>query len=424
VARVGAFEQDQPGGLVWIPEGTSFGFDDLVFYRGKGEVSFDEVAGRIDLILTGPHATAAIPRELEPFLEPGLTQRLQHDFSDMTTSDLCKRWVEVDERAVYVEFPHHRILFDPNRDWPADPEAGLREFFARRDAQSRGESVSFNGVDSIRPVSFSGVPFLRRPESDAQWSSLMGVITDLGERGAKRYAQVRDEVIEQVFEAKCARLHGLDLDRATVAEFNGARMLHVQCVHDTMNATVGPDGAVSHDKPESDWLPQIVSLGNRGDERGEPRPPSAGGRLPLVDVPIIDAAQFRSLQQALAFAFEVPHEELGDALALNSPYLGAFECQQIGRLLRTLEPQGIVRHTSQEKVLSIRTGAYQAEFLRETLMGPANVDRVREPGTDWPETDREHHVDLTRRLKTAYDILRRWDYDVPPTKAYAPPRFR
>ena len=57
-------------------------------------------------------------------------------------------------------------------------------------------------------------------------------------------------------------------------------------------------------------------------------------------------------------------------------------------------------------------------------MGPANVDHVRGPGTDWPETDHEHHVDLTRRLRTAYDILRRWDYDVPPMKAYAPPRFR
>ena len=424
MARVGALEQDQPGGLVWIPEGKAFGFDDLVFYRGKGEVPFDEVAGRIDLILTGPHATAAIPRELEPWLETGLTQRLQHDFSDMTTSDLCKRWVEVDERAVYVEFPHHRILFDPNRDWPSDAEAGLREFFARRDAQARGESVSFNGVDSIRPVSFSGVPFLRRPESDAEWSALMGLIAELGDRGAKPYAQVRDDVVEQVFGAKCAHLHGLDVDRATVADFNSARMLHVQCVHDTMNATVGPDGAVDHDKPEGDWLPRIVSLGNRGDERGEPRPPAAGGLLPAVDVPIIDAVQFRSLQQALAFAFEVPHAEIDDALALNSPYLGAFECQRIGRLLRNLEPQGIVRHGSQEKVLTIRTGAYQAEFLRETLMGPANVDHVRRPGTDWPETDHEHHVDLTRRLKTAYDILRRWDYDVPPTKAYAPPRFR
>ncbi|HET7800155.1 MAG TPA: rhodanese-like domain-containing protein, partial [Humibacillus xanthopallidus] len=58
VVGVGAFEQDPPGGLVWIPEGTAFGFDDLVFYRGKGEVPFEEVAPRVDLILTGPHATA------------------------------------------------------------------------------------------------------------------------------------------------------------------------------------------------------------------------------------------------------------------------------------------------------------------------------------------------------------------------------
>lgn len=420
----GGFEQDRPGGLVWVPEGKSFGFEDLVFYRGKGQVPFEEVAGRIDLILTGPHATAALPRELEPFLEPGLTQRQQHDFSDMTTSDLCKRWVEVDEHALYVEFPHHRMLFDPNRDWPADPEGGLREFFVRHEAQGRGESVSFNGVDSIRPVSFSGVPFLRRPSDDTGWKRLMAVITDLGDRGARSYARVRDEVINRVFEAKCAHLHNLDLDDVTVSGFNSARMLHVQCVHDTMNATVGPDGAVDRDKPRADWLPRIVSLGNRGDERGEPRPPASGGPMPLVDVPIIDGGQFRSLQQALAFAFEVPHEEVDAALALNTPYLGAFECQAAGRLLRSLEPRGIVRHGSNEKVLSIRTGAYQAEFLRETLMGTTNTEHVRRPGDDWPATEEEHHVFLTARLRRAYDILRRWDYDVPPTRAFRPPRFR
>lgn len=277
MANLGAFEQDQPDGVVWMPEGKAFGFDDLVFHRGKGQVTFDDVAGNIDLILTGPHATAAIPRELEPFLEPGLTERHEHDFSDMTTSDLCKRWAEVDEHVVYVEFPHHRMLFDPRRDWPAQPEEGLREFFARRDAQARGESVSFNGVDSIRPVSFSGVPFLRRPTDDAQWRRLMGAINDLG---ARPYARTRDEVIARVFEAKCANLHELDMDRVTVADFNSARMLHVQCVHDTMNATIGPDGAVDQDKQQADWLPRIVSLGNRGDARGEPRPPVDGGPCP------------------------------------------------------------------------------------------------------------------------------------------------
>jgi hypothetical protein len=419
-----ACEQDRPGGIVWIPEGTDPGPDDLVFHRGRGEVGLDEVAGGIDLVLTGPHATAAIPRELEPFLEPGLTERQQHDFSDLTTSDLCKRWAEVDEHVVYVEFPHHRMLFDPNRDWPADPEAGLREFFARQDARARGEDVSFNGVDAIRPVSFSGVAFLRRPTDESGWRRLMGVLTELGERGARAYARTRDDVVARVFEAKCARLHGLDPDRVSVADFNSARMLHVQCVHDTMNATLGPDGAVDRDKPRADWLPRIVSLGNRGDERGEPRPPSGGGLLPRVDVPIIDGHQFRSLQQALAFAFEVPHARVEDELALNSPYLGAYECQALGRLLRDLEPQGIVRHASQEKVLRIRTGAYQAEFLRETLLGPGNTAHLRRPGTDWPGTDQAHHVDLVARLVRAYDVLRRWDYDVPPTRGYQPPRFR
>ena len=70
------------------------------------------------------------------------------------------------------------------------------------------------------------------------------------------------------------------------------------------------------------------------------------------------------------------------------------------------------------------SGAYQAEFLRETLLGPRNTAHVRRPGMDWPETDHEHHADLTARLKRAYDILRRWDFDVPPTREYQPPRFR
>lgn len=418
------FEQDEAGGIVWIAEGTTFGFEDLVFYRGKGQVPFADVARRIDLVLTGPHATAAIPRELMPFLEPTLTEREQHDFSDMTTSDLCRRWAEVDDRVVYVEFPHHRMLFDPNREWPADPEAALRGFFERHEAQSRGEKVTFNGVDAIRPISFSGVHFLRRPTDDDQWRTLTRTIDDLGSRGARAYETIRTQVITTVFEAKCARLHALDMDTVSVADFNSARMLHVQCVHDTMNATLGDDGAVNRDKPRSEWLPGIVSLGNRGDARGEPRPPAGGGPLPSIDVPIIDGAQFRSLQRALAIAFEVAPDQVAAELALNTPYLGAFECQAVGRMLRSLEPQGIVRHASDEKVLRIRTGAYQAEFRRETLLGERNTAYLRRPGSDWPPTDEVNHTDLTARLKRAYDILRRWDYDVPPSSAYVAPMFR
>jgi hypothetical protein len=93
-------------------------------------------------------------------------------------------------------------------------------------------------------------------------------------------------------------------------------------------------------------------------------------------------------------------------------------------MLHALEPRGIVRHKSNEKVLSIHTGAYQSEYSRETLLGEKYTDYVRKPGTDWPDTDVPHHKDLTARLKHSYDILRRWDYDVPPIKAYQPPKFR
>jgi len=75
-------------------------------------------------------------------------------------------------------------------------------------------------------------------------------------------------------------------------------------------------------------------------------------------------------------------------------------------------------------VLNIRTGAYQSEYSRETLLGEKNTAYVRKPGTDWPDTDTTHHKDLTARLKHTYDILRRWGFNVPPIKAYQPPKFR
>jgi hypothetical protein len=63
----------------WIGPGTRFGVDEMVFFRGKGTVPFDDVLERIDLVISGPHATAAFPAELQPFVDPSLTQRLQYD---------------------------------------------------------------------------------------------------------------------------------------------------------------------------------------------------------------------------------------------------------------------------------------------------------------------------------------------------------
>jgi hypothetical protein len=83
-----------------------------------------------------------------------------------------------------------------------------------------------------------------------------------------------------------------------------------------------------------------------------------------------------------------------------------------------------VRHASNEGLLRVRTAAYQAEFLREFLLGAENVAHIRQPGDDWPAVDDAHIDRIVGRLVAAYDMLRRWDFDLQQTTEYAAPRFR
>jgi hypothetical protein len=417
-------EQERPGGLVWIPRGTAFGEDDFIYYAGKVERPFDEIAGRFDLIITGPHATAALPRELEDWIEPGMTARKQHDFSDCTTSAVGRAWAAADPRVLYIENPHPRVLYDPNRPHPDDPEGDLREFFRRLHAAERGERVSFGGIDALRPVTFAGERFLREPRSETEWAELVALLSDIAARGSRVYRSVRDDVIERVYVAKSRRLADVDLGTIGSAELNSMRMLTVQCIHDTMNATVTADGAVDTAKPAADRLPSIVSFGNRGDHRGEPRSPSDGSILPEIDVPTMSGAMLRSTRRAFQRAFGVAESELAAALELNQPYLGAYEVQKIGRDLRALEARGVVRHATNEGLLRVRTAAYQAEFLREFLLGEGNVAHIRRPGVDWPAVDDAHIGRIVERLVAAYDMLRRWNFHIQQTTEYAAPLFR
>lgn len=415
---------DQPGTIVWTPRDTTFGEDDLVYYAGKGDRPFDEIVGRFDLIITGPHATAAIPRELETWIEPGMTARKQHDFSDCTTSAVGRAWASADPRVLYVENPHPRVLSDPNRPHPDDPEGDLREFFVRLHAKERGNQVSFAGVDALRPVTFTGERFLREPQNEAEWGELLSLLSNIASRGSRVYRAVRDDLIERVYLSKSRRLASVDLTTVGFAEMSSMRMLTVQCIHDTMNATVSADGSVNAVKSVTDHLPSIVSLGNRGDSRGEPRSPEDGSILPPIDVPTMSGEMLRATRRAFKRSFGVPEAELASALELNQPYLGAYEVQKIGRDLRALEERGVVRHATNEGLLRIRTAAYQAEFLREFLLGPANVAHIQKPGDDWPAVDESHIGRIADRLVAVYDMLRRWNYSIQQTTEYTTPRFR
>jgi len=419
-----AFEQDTSGGIVWIPRGQTFTWEDLVFYRDKGNRTLEEVAGDIDMIVTGPHATAALPRELEGWIEPGITERVQHDFSDCTTSDLGRAWAQADPHVLYVENPHPRVMGDPNRPHPTDIEGDLREFYARLRRQQAGETVSFGGIDALRPITFGGMPFLREPSNETEWRELITILTGVSERGSLAYRSVRDDTIEQVLHSKARALSQIDLGSVTNPDLNVARHLTVQCLHDTMNATISDDGSVAVAKPATERLPAIVSLGNRGDARGEPRSPDDGSPLARHDVTTMSGRAMRSTQQALGLAFEVPGDQIESSLALNSPYLGAFEVQKIARDLQALQARSVVRHTSGHGLIRMHADAYQAEFLRETLLGPVNTDHVREPGEDWPAVDTSNIATLVEKLRDAYDILRRWDYRLEPMTRYRPPTFR
>ena len=139
----------------WVPAGTAFDPGDFVYYQDKGRRPVGDVLGEIDLILTGPHASAAFPEEMAPYVAEGLTCRLQHDFTDVSTSPVGRRWAEIDPHVLYVENPHPRAVRDANRARPDDLGAGLREAFARLRRAGETERPSLAGVDAIRPVTFA-----------------------------------------------------------------------------------------------------------------------------------------------------------------------------------------------------------------------------------------------------------------------------
>ena len=389
--------------IAWIPAGRRFTSSDMVFHRGRGEDEIDDVLGRIDLVVTGPHATAAFPAELQPFVDPALTARLQFDFCDISTSPVARRWAALDPKVLYVENPHPRAVRDANRARPADLLATLREAFDRLERDPGGRP-SLTGVDAVRPVTFGYLPVLRRPESDSEWSALGRALESAGTLGVDAYERVRDDLIERVVEAKLRRLATLDPAEVSVADWRSAHTLDVLSIHDTMNHTALPDGAIRRERAPEDRLPNVVALSNRGDEDGEVRERDDAGVRDELDVPTMAPARLRSIGAAYRAAFGA-HDP--DDVAYNRPYLGGYETQTIGPRLRHLEPLAVVRPSGMP-VRRLRLGAWQNEFLREFLLGPEATDALMRPGSDWQGVPADRADRIATALKEAHDLVRRW----------------
>ena len=177
---------------------------------GRGERDLDEVLADIDLIVTGPHASAAFPAELQP----------------------------VRRRPVHEAAPvrlHRRV------DEPGGAPVGARSIrtCCTSRTRTRGPCATPTGppVDlvagSARPSSgwmrrerTAGLAGRRRCRSSrdlripagatasrrrtTEWNELSEALTTAGALGIDRYERVRDDLIERVIEAKLRRLATLD----------------------------------------------------------------------------------------------------------------------------------------------------------------------------------------------------------------------
>jgi hypothetical protein len=385
----------------WIPRGTAFGPEEMAWYQGRGDVDLDDVLDRFDLIVTGPHASAAFPEEVAEFVQSGFTRRLQFDFTDCTTSPMSRFWAELSPQVLYIEDPHPRAVRDANRARPADLLEGLREAFRRVREAGEGPHPSLAGVDAVRPVTFGFLPVYREPRDEVEWQRLGDALATAGALGIDRYEEVRDDLIERVVEAKCRRLAGLDIDDLSPRDRFSATTLAVLSMHDTMNHTARPDGAICQERQPEDRLPGIVALSNLGDAEGEVRASEDGALLGVDDVPSLPGPWLRSLGEAYRQTFAGGPEDV----AYNRPYLGGYETRHAAPRLRELAPRTAVRTRGGETV-TLALGAYQNEFCREFLLGEEAAAELMAPGTDWPEPPVDRLRGLAERLEAAHEAVR------------------
>ncbi len=354
-----------------IPAGTTFTADDIVIYADSDTRTLDDAIHDADVLISCPHAGAAIPEEIAEFLSPALTERLQYDFTDVATDAIVRRWASEDPRVVAVLNPHPRLVRDPNRAKPADVAADLTAAIERTRAAGPWQKVDLAGVDAIRPVTFSFFPILEVPQTEAELHRLVATFVEVAERGLGVYERTRDDLTER-FVAE--------------HEASGRRFTRLS-FHDTMNTTTTQDGAVNVARAEADRLPAVVALSNRGDAHGDERDPA--------DPPTMDPQRLRLLAEAHRAGFRV--DDPAD-VALNTPYLGSQEILAAGRRFREIAAASASDRPPFDAV--------QAEFLREYLLGPAAVAELHRPGTAWITEDPEHVARIAAACRRSWDLYR------------------
>jgi hypothetical protein len=374
--------------LLWVPTGRQFTFDDLVHWQGKrtGD-AFEDIAARIDVIVLGPHASAAFPGELREFVSAELTCRKQHDFSDVITGDVGRTWADLDPRTVFIEAPHSRVALDGNRAPQEDIEPALREFFKRLQKQRAGEDVSFAGCDEVRPITFAGEDVLIEPTQDQEWRQLLEAIRAAARLGVECYRASVERVISAVRVKRRESRRG------------GRQPPMIVGLHDTCSWKMRKDGAIVVERPEPDRMPKLVNFGNGGDHRGdhvglegseEPTPRLASGER----IRQMAAAWCTAFGYACDASFAHPAANACDEIvSFNRPFKGGAEVKQWGLRVQ-YDPD-----------FEMACDIFQVEFDRDALLGPDVAGQLKLPGSDWPAVDQAHVLKVASNLKAAHDAL-------------------
>jgi len=368
-------DQHAPG---FLPAGQRFTAEDLIHYAGHDSRSLEEALAEADVLVALPHAGTEIPGELRPYLAPGFAgnPRLRLDFSDVAVAAVARRWAQIDRRVILVENPHHRLVRDPDRPRPAGLEAQLREAFRRVREADPATPPDLAGVDAVRPVTLSGLPVFTRPEDDAALTRLVVELEAAAARGVAVYERTRDDLFD--------RLVGKKLRGASIR----SGLCFFLTLHDAMNATADPDGAIANERVPAEQMPAVLSLANRGDSSGESRGRESSTLWPAL---------LRSLAEAHRIAFELANPR---DVELNHPFFGGHELARFGAASRELA-EGVYEEPG------FVFGAAQAVFRREFLLGDDAARRLAEPGTDWPAVPAERTEAIARKLRASWDEFRR-----------------
>jgi hypothetical protein len=222
--------------------------------------------------------------------------------------------------------------------------------------------------------------------------------------GIDQYERVRDDLIERVIAAKLRRLATLDPNSCSVADWNSATTLDVLSIHDTMNHTARPDGAICLERQPVDRLPAVVAMSNRGDGNGDVIASDEASLRDEIGVPTMRPMHLRAIANAYRMAFDAWGL---DDVAFNRPYIGGHETTTAGPKLRSIEPLAVVRPTGGQP-RQLRLGAWQNEFLREFLLGPESTEILMQSGTEWTMPPEERVEWLAGRLRHAHDLVRSW----------------